>query len=199
VSLVTLVSGGLDSTLMSLLAKEEGIDLLPLFVDYGQLCRDQELKACIAVHQNLGLPRPALMSLRGFGELISSGLTDPRMRINEDAFLPGRNLLFLLAGAAYAYQHGARAVAIGLLSDKSCIYPDQTTEFLEKTQQLVELTMGRGINIVAPLMTFTKTDVLRMARNKGISCTWSCHASGDSPCGLCVSCTERINATDESR
>lgn len=31
--IVTLVSGGIDSTLMSLMAHEEGIQLFPLFVE----------------------------------------------------------------------------------------------------------------------------------------------------------------------
>ena len=33
--IVTLVSGGFDSTLMSLMAHEEGATLFPLFIDYG--------------------------------------------------------------------------------------------------------------------------------------------------------------------
>ena len=35
VGIVTLVSGGIDSTLMSMMAQEEGIALFPLFIDYG--------------------------------------------------------------------------------------------------------------------------------------------------------------------
>ena len=35
-SIVTLVSGGLDSTLVAKLAQEQGLQIFPLFVDYGQ-------------------------------------------------------------------------------------------------------------------------------------------------------------------
>src|SRR3989338_9493726 len=103
-SMVTLVSGGLDSTLMALLAKEEGLTQYPLFIDYGQICKDAEWKACSVAHDRYGLPKPSVMNVNGFGKLIASGLTNASLRINEDAFLPGRNLLFLLAGSAYAYQ-----------------------------------------------------------------------------------------------
>lgn len=196
-SLVTLVSGGLDSTLMSVLIKEEGIPQLPLFIDYGQICKEQELKACLAVHKMLSLPNPVVMNLSGFGKLISSGLTNPTMRVNEDAFLPGRNLLFLLAGCAYAYQNNSDAVAIGLLSEETHIFPDQTSDFIGKTQTLIGLAMGRMIKIVTPLMCLGKSDVLELTRSKGIYGTWSCHSGTDQPCGACISCAEIENAIKE--
>ena len=43
-SIVTLVSGGLDSTLVAKLAQEEGLRQHPLFIDYGQRSRDRELE-----------------------------------------------------------------------------------------------------------------------------------------------------------
>ena len=193
-SIVTLVSGGLDSTLMALLVKEEKIEQFPLFIDYGQICREQELKACNIVHKNLGLPTPVIMNVSGFGALISSGLTDPSKRVNEDAFLPGRNLLFLLAGSAYAYQTNSNAVAIALLSEKNCIFPDQTNTFISRAQEIIDLALGRDIKIIAPLMQFSKAEVLRLATKKGISDTYSCHSGTETPCGKCISCIERNDA-----
>jgi 7-cyano-7-deazaguanine synthase len=194
-SIVTLVSGGLDSTLMALMIKEENIVQLPLFIDYGQICRDQELKACKNNFNKLGLPTPIVMDVSGYGKLISSGLTDSNKRINEDAFLPGRNLLFLLAGSAYAYQNNFNAVAIALLSEENCIFPDQTSSFVNGTQELISQTLGRDIKIIAPLMQFYKAEVLRLAAKKGITGTYSCHSGTEKPCGKCVSCLERDNAT----
>jgi 7-cyano-7-deazaguanine synthase len=194
VSLVTLVSGGVDSTLMALMVKEEGIQQFPLFIDYGQICKEQELKACLAVHENLGLPTPVVMDISGFGSLISSGLTDRTKRVNEDAFLPGRNLLFLLAGSAYAYQNNCAGVAIALLSEDACIFPDQTSTFISETQELIFLAMGRDIKIIAPLMQFSKADVIKLAKAKHIMGTYSCHAGTEKPCGVCISCMERKNS-----
>ncbi|MFC1945431.1 7-cyano-7-deazaguanine synthase [Chloroflexota bacterium] len=193
-SIVTLVSGGLDSTLMALLVKEENIEQFPLFISYGQICREQELKACIIVHKNLGLPAPVDMNISGFGAEISSGLTDPSKRVNEDAFLPGRNLLFLLAGSAYAYQTNSSTVAIALLSEKNCIFPDQTNNFINKAQETISLALGRDIKIIAPLMQFSKNEILHLAGNKGISDTYSCHSGTETPCGKCISCIERNKA-----
>lgn len=195
-SLVTLVSGGLDSTLMAVLAKEEGILQFPLFVDYGQICMDREWYSCTYVHSKLGLPSPAKMNLKGYGNLIPSGITTPIMRVNEDAFLPGRNLLFLLVGFAYACKTNSNAVAIGLLSGETDLFPDQTAQFLEQAASLLKLTVGRDITLVAPLMKFNKSDVLALANRKGISGTYSCHAGTDPPCGECISCREVMDIRD---
>jgi len=189
-SLVTLVSGGLDSTLMAVMAQEEGLTQFPLFIDYGQICRDEEWNACLTAHARFGLPHPVIMNLGGFGKLIPSGLTNHSMRVNEDVFLPGRNLLFLLAGCAYAYKTKSNAVAIGLLSEESHLFPDQTSEFVKGTQALINFAMGCDIKIVTPLMNLTKRDVLELANKRGIDGTYSCHAGTIPPCGTCVSCQE---------
>ncbi len=193
--LVTLVSGGLDSTLLAMLAFDEGVQQRPLFIDYGQICKDQELAACMEVHRKYGLPKPAVMDLNGYGKLVHSGLTDSALRVNEDAFLPGRNLLFLLVGSAYACQQNISRVAIGFLSEKNSIFPDQTTKFIEMAQHLISYIMDREINIVAPLMGYTKRDVIELAKRKGISGTYSCHAGTAEPCGQCVSCIEKTSAS----
>ncbi len=191
-SLVMLVSGGLDSTLMSVLAKEEGITLLPLFIDYGQICREREWEACVHVHAKLLLPTPVKMNLAGFGQLIPSGLTNKNLRVNEDAFLPGRNLLFLLAGCAYAYSTNSSAVAIGFLSEETHLFPDQTKEFVEKAQTALNSAMGREIKIITPLMNMKKSDVLALAREKAIEGTYSCHAGTLPTCGLCIACQQYV-------
>lgn len=195
-SLVTLASGGLDSAVMSLMAHEEGITLYPLFIDYGQLGAEKEWGACRLIHEKHGLPDPVRMDLSGFGKTIPSGITNRKMRINEDAFLPGRNLLFILVGASYAHSVQAGGVAIGLLNPENRLFPDQNMEFLLKCEEMIELSIGRRISVVAPLLTFRKNDILEMARVRGIQDSYSCHAGGENPCGVCVACIEIANAKE---
>ena len=193
-SLVMLVSGGIDSTLMGLLTKEEGVKQYPLFIDYGQLCAKKEWEICQAIHAKHGLPQPISMNLQGIGQIISCGLTDPNKRINEDAFLPGRNMMFLVAGAAYAYQVKANGVAIGLLDEEYRIFPDQGTVFVTKCKEILSIAIGNPIQVVAPLMKFSKGDVLELAKARGIEGTYSCHMGSEEPCGVCISCIEIKNA-----
>jgi 7-cyano-7-deazaguanine synthase len=189
-SVVALVSGGLDSTLVVKLAKEEGLQIFPLFVDYGQRARDRELAACRRAMHSLGLPAPRVAELAGFGGLIRSGLTDKSLRIVEDAFTPGRNLLFLLVAAAYAYQVGAEAISIGLLNESTSLFPDQTAAFLKEAERIIQLSMGKPTKVVAPLADFLKRDVVALAEQKGIKNTYSCHQGNEKPCGICIACKE---------
>lgn len=189
-SVVTLVSGGLDSTLIAYLAKEEGIHQFPLFIDYGQRARERELAACRQAMARFALPEPQVAELAGYGRLIRSGLTDAGLRVIEDAFTPGRNMLFLLTAAALAIQERADAVSIGLLHEDTALFPDQTSAFLAQAEQMIERCMGRRIQVLAPLAMFHKREVVELARSKGISGTYSCHMGGTTPCMDCISCNE---------
>ena len=189
-SIVSLVSGGLDSTLMAALARDVGEVQYPLYVDFGQSAKKQELDACRRSLESLGLPRPEIMDVSGFGSMIRSSLTDSSLRIYEDAFTPGRNMLFLLVGAAYAHQVKADAVAIGLLHEETSLFPDQTQSFLLSAEATLALAIDRPIRILAPLSTFSKADVVELAKEKKISSTYSCHMGTSTPCGRCIACKE---------
>ena len=189
-SVVTLVSGGLDSTLVAYLAVEEGLEQHPLFIDYGQRARDRELAACRAAMKTLGLPPPEIADLSGYGRIIRSGLTDTALRVLEDAYTPGRNMLFLLTAAAYAVQRGANAVSIGLLHEDTSLFPDQTSSFLADVEPLLERAVARPIRVIAPLAAFHKSDVIQLAADKGVSNTYSCHLGEAEPCGACIACNE---------
>ena len=95
-SVVNLVSGGLDSTLIAVMMREEGIEQFPLFIDYGQRAAKREWDTCQEVHSRHGLPIPVRMDLSGYGAVISTGLTRESLDIRTEAFTPGRNLMFLL-------------------------------------------------------------------------------------------------------
>lgn len=192
--IVTLVSGGIDSTLMSVLAKEQGFVLYPLFIDYGQLGSKLEWEACSYNHLRHELPKPKRLSIKGFGRVIKSGLTNSDLRIKEDAFLPGRNSLFLLAAASYAYQKKCNNISIGLLSDKFRLFPDQSGEFIQEAEKFMSFQMDYPIKILTPLMAFNKAEVMSLAKSKSINKTYSCHSGNEIPCGKCISCLEIKNA-----
>jgi 7-cyano-7-deazaguanine synthase len=192
--IVTLVSGGLDSTVMSLLAQEEGLELHPLFVDYGQRAVTAEWQACKALSKRHKLPIPTKIDLAGFGKRVPSGITSARRDVVAEAFLPGRNLLLLLAGSAYAVAVGANEVAIGLLDEKQRLFEDQSRDFLARAEALLRTATAIPITVRAPLIEFSKRDVLELARRRNVRGTYSCHAGTKPPCGKCLSCRERLNA-----
>lgn len=189
-SIVNLVSGGLDSTVVSMMIKEEGLEFFPLFINYGQKAALHEWEACQTVHEKLKLPKPVKVDISGFGNLILSGLTSLDRNVKDDAFTPGRNLLFLLVGSAYAFQVGAIAVSIGLLNEKYSVFPDQKVAFIDSAETTIKLALGKTIKIVVPLSEFSKADVLSIAKMHGVTGTYSCHAGTKTFCGECISCLE---------
>ena len=189
-SFVNLVSGGLDSTLVGVMAKEEGVEHFPLFIDYGQRAARKEWETCKLVHNALGLPTPTRMDLSGFGRVIASGLTREELDVKVDAFTPGRNLMFLLMGSAYAYQQGVSSVSIGLLAEEFSLFPDQKPQFVAQAETTISGAMGRQINVLTPLIEFGKADVVKLALAKGITGTYSCHTGKSEPCGRCIACLE---------
>ena len=199
VSIVNLASGGLDSTLVSVLINEQGLELHPLFLDYGQLAAHTEWAACQHVHAALELPSPTRMDISGFGSIIRSGLTSAALDIHDDAFTPTRNLVFLVMAAAFAHQVGADTVAIGLLAERFSLFPDQRAEFVRNAATAVASALNRQIKLVTPLIDFSKADVIQLAQSKGIAGTYSCHSGTPNPCGRCIACHEfGILAEDKS-
>jgi 7-cyano-7-deazaguanine synthase len=187
---VPLVSGGLDSAVMSVLMYEEGWELHPLFINYGQINLDREREACFSVFKRLGLPNPKEIELPGYGAGFPSGLTTPAKSLTSQAFLPGRNMLFLLCAAAHAFEQSAEAVAIGFLDEKLSLFPDQTRKFAKSAEQVLSLAMGKSLSVITPLISLEKGEVLEIAKAKGVVGTYSCHAGTWPPCGQCIACRE---------
>lgn len=193
---VSLVSGGLDSTLMTILLKEEKIEQIPVFINYGQLAAKNEWITCKKNFSELNLPTPTYVDLKGYGNQINSGITDPSKDIFKEAFLPGRNMLFLLTGAAISLNNGGSFVSIGLLSEAFSIFPDQRKQFLDSMETTLELALGKRIKIMTPVYEFSKVDSIVLAKNMGmdIEKTYYCHRGRKKPCGICISCKERLDA-----
>lgn len=190
---VVLASGGVDSSVTLFLLKKDGHEVLPLFVDYGQLAGEKEWSSCRAICTFLGLV-PTRVDISGFGKSIPSGITNDKLDIEKHAFLPTRNLLFLTVGAAYAYTCFASAVAIGILANP--IFPDQTVDFVQTAEKTIKTALGSDIGVLAPLISLDKRDTLNLAIKYKLPLDLMsyCHSRTEKRCGVCISCRERIAA-----
>jgi 7-cyano-7-deazaguanine synthase len=196
-AVVMLVSGGLDSTIMALMAHEEGLTIHPLFVNYGQRAVENEWLACRTLFKRHRLPKPVRVDIPGFGRRVPSGLTSKKLDVVADVYLPGRNLLLLLTAGAYAAHLKATSIAIGLLNENHRLFEDQSQEFLIRAQSLLRTATATEISVLGPLMRFTKGEVIELALQRKVRGTYSCHAGTKTPCGRCVSCHERARAEDQ--
>lgn len=195
-AVVTLVSGGIDSLVVCKILEKENQEQFPIFIDYGQLANEKEWTSCQKIFKKSNLPEPERIDLSGYSKSIKSGITDNSKDIYIDAFLPGRNLIFLVVAASYAYQKRIKNIAIGLLSEKNHLFPDQTEEFLVNANFAINSALGDYITILTPLINFSKCDVINLSKryNLPIDETYSCHSGKDSYCGKCVACKEIIDS-----
>jgi len=193
---VCMASGGLDSLVCMLLIKKSGLSALPIFVDYGQINKRLEFGALSDAASIHGFPAPIAVDVSGFGKVIRTGLTDPGKRVNEDAFTPNRNLLFVTIGSAVAFSRGINNVVLGLLSEQTAIFPDQTDSFLTLANSAISESLGHSTRIICPLRDYEKADVVRLAGELGIRRYYSCHSGTEVPCGKCIACLEYQSGGD---
>ena len=191
--IVVLSSGGVDSSLLMFLLKKEGHDIYPIHINYGQIAEKKEWNACQKICKYLNLEKPTRFNLTDIKKIPSS-LTNENLDIEKNAFLPNRNLLFLVLGSAYAFSINTYVVAIGIIANP--IFPDQTKEFVNTTENCITISLGKKLKILAPFISLDKREILNLAikHKLPIELTYYCHSGKTKPCGKCISCKERIAA-----
>jgi 7-cyano-7-deazaguanine synthase len=202
---VVLLSGGLDSMVVTGLAREAGYAVHALTIDYNQRHR-REIDAASAIAAALGAVRHVVLplDLRQFG---GSALTDdiavPKGGVGADipvTYVPARNLVFLSLTLAWAEAVGARDIFIGVNALDYSGYPDCRPEFIAGFQNLAELATKAGaegspFTIHAPLQFLGKAQIAAEADRLGLdpAMSWSCYdpTTEGLACGLCDSCRLR--------
>jgi 7-cyano-7-deazaguanine synthase len=193
---VVLHSGGLDSTLCLLMAKEGNREVVSLGIDYGQRHRI-ELDYAAAQCRKYGIERRVLhVEWDKPARNIPTGRSLDEIRAGvSSAFLPGRNAVFLTLACAEAAGTKAGEVWIGINAVDFSGYPDCQPKFIEAFTAMIGVAIPGGPKIVAPLLQMTKPQIAAAAHRLGLmpGDTWSCYqprftSKGISPCGECDAC-----------
>jgi len=212
-----LLSGGLDSSTVLAIAKQQGYECFCLAFDYGQR-HVIEVEAARKVAAQLGAQefRVAKIDLRVFGgSALTAEIDVPKDR-DESAmsagipvtYVPARNTIFLAFALAYAEVSSASNIFIGVNAIDYSGYPDCRREFIEAFATMANLATKAGVEgtskfrIHTPLITMSKGDIVRKAIELGVdlSLTHSCYdpsASG-AVCGKCDSCLLRAKGFAEA-
>lgn len=197
---VVMLSGGIDSTVTLFWAKSEGLDVLPLSIEFDGRPR-RELEAVRLIVDSAGVRPLAQMSL----PFVRLAHELPAYRENPRGvpygYIPLRNLMFYTLAAYHADANGARYVLGGHLKEDAMEFPDASLPYFAAMNALISRSTdgwsrAGAPEVVLPLSGLTKTDVVRLGTKLGVpfELTWSCWVDGDSPCGTCVSCKDRIEA-----
>ena len=119
-------------------------------------------------------------------------------------YVPGRNLMFLSVAASLMDAIHADAVVAGPNAIDFSGYPDCTPAFFQAAAKAInfgtERGVTQGVEVLAPLMDLSKTDIVRLGAKLGVpfELTWSCYNGGEKPCGHCDSCKLRARGFAEA-
>ncbi|NQY52345.1 MAG: 7-cyano-7-deazaguanine synthase QueC [Campylobacteraceae bacterium] len=202
---ICILSGGMDSTLASYIAKNDGYEIIAIHFNYGQRTEKRELKAFRDVCNDLEVENKYEIDIPFFKQIGASALTDeslevPTSGIEEGVpitYVPFRNGIFLSIASAIAEKEKAEAMFIGVVQEDGSGYPDCTDEFISK--MLAAINQGTKestkIEIKTPLVHLMKSQIVQKALelNVPLKHTWSCYIEENEACGLCDSCRLRLN------
>ncbi len=211
---IVLLSGGLDSTTLLAMAREEGYGLYALTFRYGQR-HHQELAAAKKVTEAFPVRehRVVEIDLRAFG---GSALTDnidvPKTgTLSADipvTYVPARNTIFLSYALAWAEVLGIGDIFIGVNAVDYSGYPDCRPEFIAAYEKMANLATKAAvegetpISIWTPLMYLSKGEIIRKGVSLGVDygLTHTCYdpAPDGLACGFCDSCRLRIKGFAEA-
>ncbi|WP_026758986.1 7-cyano-7-deazaguanine synthase [Sediminimonas qiaohouensis] len=195
---IVIASGGLDSTTVCYLLTSQGVEVQPIFFDYGQHCAETEWAKVNEV-----LPKEAMQPERLDISDIFKGSTS-RMIVeadlwreavsDDDLYIPYRTLLFFAVAAARAQTLKVLNVYSGFINSNHAKEIDCSSTFMNGLEELSE---GVGsVRFHAPFREKTKAEVVRQALELGVPIgrTFSCQVSSSFPCGACPNCVERLQA-----
>jgi 7-cyano-7-deazaguanine synthase len=214
---VCLLSGGLDSSTCLALARRDGYACYALSFDYGQRHK-VELQAAARVAAAIGVERHMIVQigLDAFGgSALTADIDVPKGRAAGEmahgipvTYVPARNTIFLSYALAWAEVLESSDIFIGVNALDYSGYPDCRPEYIESYERMANLATAAGVEgrtrlkIHAPLMRYTKADIVRAARDLGLdfSLTHSCYDpdSAGGPCGACDSCLLRRKGFEEA-
>jgi len=207
---IAVLSGGLDSTVASTKFKED-YHIHALTFNYGQKSAEMEIKSAKAVCNELGADH-TVIELPWLAELGSSALTsdivipepkdselddmDSALKTAKSVWVPGRNVVFTAIANSFAEAENASIIIMGWDLEEAVTFPDNSKEFLEAFNTVLDVGSFDEIKIEAPLIDMNKNEIVEYGNSIGapMELSYSCYKGFNYHCGVCESCMRRKRA-----
>ncbi len=212
---ILILSGGLDSSVASCLAKKDSSPILALTFDYGQKAALKEREAAGKIAKHLGVPhrilqlpwlaeltRTALVAAdQEFPKIREEDLDDPvKGQISAKAvWIPNRNGLFLNIAASFAESLDAGILVTGFNIEEGLTFPDNSSPFVRAADEFFWYSTLKKVRVLSPTLKMNKVEIARKAKDLGIPLgdLWFCYNGAVKPCRRCESCLRGFRAFRE--
>ena len=201
------LSGGMDSAPVLGYYVNHGLDVHPLFFNYGSKHNRYEYECAIKLTEYFNTTKLKIINLNFIQDLFVSNLLNGQGEIPEGHYestnmsltvVPGRNSIFISIMAGYAESICANIVAIGTHKGDRAIYPDCRINFINSINNTIQLSSDRKVHIETPVQNLNKTGILKLGYSFKIQVpydiTRTCYKDQELSCGKCGSCQERLEA-----
>ncbi|XPV68119.1 MAG: 7-cyano-7-deazaguanine synthase QueC [Halarcobacter sp.] len=207
---VCILSGGMDSTLASYIAKNDGYEIIAVHFNYGQRTQNKELEAFRNICKDLDIKEKYEIDIPFFTQIGASALTDNSIDVPIQGVQPGvpityvpfRNGIFISIATAIAEKEDAQCLYIGVVEEDSSGYPDCTDTFIDKMTEAINQGTKETtkLEIKTPLVHMMKSEIVTksLQLNVPLEHTWSCYKEEKEACGVCDSCRLRLNGFKEA-
>jgi 7-cyano-7-deazaguanine synthase len=205
-----IFSGGMDSSTLLWELLSNGDDVDAITFDYGQRHSAEILYAKDMIkylnEQDLDVRHDIIDVKPIFRYIDSSALTNNDIQVPNCGYteesakitvVPNRNQILLSIAVGIAASRGISTVMYAAHNGDSAIYPDCRPVFLDALNEATRIsTLWHPVKIEAPFIHLTKSDIVKIGLHLGVpfEITRSCYNTGDTPCGTCPTCIERIEA-----
>ena len=210
---ISVLSGGLDCTVATSVYAEE-YEIHAITFNYGQKSFERELKAAREIcdemnwsHEVIDLPwlsKISTSSLNTSEEIpeVSLDDLDDLEKSSESAssvWVPARNMVFTSIAVSYAESLGAEIIIVGWDAEEAATFPDNSKEFLNAFNELIDVGSPDKIRIGAPAIDLNKEEIVKLGVEVGapMHLSYSCYKGGEKHCGVCESCMRRKRAFDK--
>ncbi len=209
---VVILSGGMDSTIAMRLAVEKygKANVSALTFYYGQK-QKREIDMAKMSTNLLGVKHKVVDASflgdisKGFSANVDTDMGMPTIRDvlgdpRPKTYVPNRNMILMSIAAAFAETQNVDTVVCGLQSTDEYNYHDTTARWISKVNDLLSENRILKIKLIAPFSSLSKNQELNILKeldsNLNLTLyTLTCYNPNPQyeSCGVCPSCSERIN------
>lgn len=207
---ISVMSGGLDCTVATSVYDKD-YEIHAITFNYGQKAAEQEIIASRKICEKMGWSHE-VVDLAWLAQISNSSLNtsedipevteedldnlDKSSETASNVWVPARNTVFTSIALSYAESIGAEIIIVGWNGEEGETFPDNSKEYLEEFNELIDVGSPDKIRIEAPAIDLNKEEIVELGIEVGapMELSYSCYKGEENPCGVCESCMRRKRA-----